>query len=158
MNLEVSVCLPQEALTVTLVRAVVADALRTFGVAAACIEDIRLALSEACTNVIDHATAHDAYEVQVRVDDQRCGISIVNTGEGFDAAGLVGAMPDTSSPRGRGVAIMRAVMDGVELRSEPTGGTVVHLVKRLQFTRDAPILHLFEDQAPPANREARGGR
>ena len=36
-------------------------------------------------------------------------------------------------------AIMGAVMDHVEFRSEPEAGTVVHLVKELTFRPDAPL-------------------
>jgi len=50
---------------------VVANALITFGVAPGCVDDIRLALSEACTNVIDHAAANDGYEVRLEVDETR---------------------------------------------------------------------------------------
>src|SRR4051794_4689927 len=119
MHLDLAVCLPQEAATVGLVRRVLSDALATIGVSAACIDDVRLALSEACTNVIDHAATTDDYEVRLQVRGERCEISMTNAGRGFDAAALDGVMPDETSPRGRGVAIMQAVMDHVELRSEP---------------------------------------
>lgn len=142
MNLEFAVCLPRDAETVALVRGVVANALSSFGVTPECVEDIRLALSEACTNVIDHAAADDEYEVRLEEDEERCAISIKNTGSGFDATALVGLMPDSSSPRGRGVAIMRAVMDRVEFSSESETGTIVHLVKMLGVEPAAPLANL----------------
>lgn len=142
MFLEVAVCLPQEVETVGLVRATVTNALLLFGVTEDCIADIRLAVSEACTNVIQHAANEDDYEVLVRVDDERCAISVRNVGFGFDATGLAGTMPDPSSPRGRGVAIMRAVMDTVELESEPEAGTLVKLVKMLSVKPDSPMRRL----------------
>ena len=142
MNLDVAVCLPKEAETVALLRGVVGNALGVFGVTRDCIEDIQLALSEACTNVIQHAAAEDAYEVRLEVDDQRCAISVKNVGGGFDATGLAGVMPDSSSQRGRGVAIMRAVMDSVEFESQPESDSIVHLVKGLAVDGDAPFARL----------------
>lgn len=142
MNLEFAVCLPRDAETVALVRSVVADALSAFGVTPECVDDIRLALSEASTNVIEHAAADDEYEVRLEVDEERCAISIKNTGVGFDAAALTDVMPDSSSPRGRGVAIMRAVMDRVEFSSESETGTIVHLVKTLGVDPDAALARL----------------
>jgi serine/threonine-protein kinase RsbW len=125
--------------TVRLIRTAVTDTLRLFGVAEDCVDDIRLALSEACTNVIIHAAGDDEYEVRVRIDGERCAISVSNTGTGFDASGLGGVLPDHDSPRGRGVAIMRSVMDGVQLESQPETGTVVNLVRNLSLRPDGPL-------------------
>ena len=143
-----AVCLPKEAETVSLIRSATAHILETFGVTADCAEDILLALSEACTNVIDHASTDDEYEVQVRVEDEQCAISVKNTGTGFDAAGLSGAIPDPHSARGRGVAIMRAVMDTVDFDSDPEAGTIVHLVRALIMRNDAPMGRLGRRPRP----------
>ena len=142
MLLDVSVCLPKEAETVSLIRSVVKHALETFGVASDCVDDIALALSEACNNVVDHAEPDDEYEVRLQVDEDHCSISVRNTGEGFDAAGLIDVMPNPRSPRGRGVAIMHAVMDQVAFLSEPEAGTIVHLTKVLDVDSGGPLARL----------------
>jgi serine/threonine-protein kinase RsbW len=142
VELDVSVCLPRDAETVALVRRVVSDALSTFGVTRDCGDDIALALSEACTNVIEHAATSDEYEVRLQVDERHCAISVTNTGNGFDFRSLAGAMPDEESPRGRGVAIMRAVMDNVDFVSEPATGTIVHIVKGLSVVPCGPLARL----------------
>lgn len=142
MKLKVEVCLPREAETVRLIRGVVRDAMVHFGVNQECTDDIQLALSEACNNVVDHATADDEYEVSVELEDDECSIAVKNVGGGFDAESLAGVMPDPSSARGRGVAIMRAVMDQVEFRSEPEAGDIVHLVKTLDLIPDGPLQRL----------------
>jgi len=131
MRLDVAICLPQETETVGLIRGAVTSTLTLFGVEDECVEDIRLALSEACTNVIEHAHVEDEYEVRIEVYDIQCEISVKNHGNGFDFASLDGHMPEGESARGRGVAIMRAVMDQVRFSSEPLEGTIVHLVKQL---------------------------
>lgn len=61
MRLNAAVCLPREADTVAVMRRVATDALATLGVTAACVDDIRVALSEACTNVVQHASPGDDY-------------------------------------------------------------------------------------------------
>lgn len=142
MNLEFAVCLPRDAETVSLIRNVATSALRAFGVTEECTFDIQLALTEACNNVVDHAADDDEYEVRLEVTEDACTISVRNTGIGFDAAALDGVMPDTASPRGRGVAIMRAVMDGVEFASEPNDRTIVNLVKQLDLEPGAPLTRL----------------
>jgi serine/threonine-protein kinase RsbW len=142
VKLDLAICLPQDAESVSLIRAVLTDSLRQLGVDEDCIDDIRLALSEACTNVLDHAADEDEYEVGIEVDGERCTISVINTADGFDASNLGSAFPDPSSPRGRGVGIMRALMDHVEVRSEPEVGTVVQLVKALVLDPDGALARL----------------
>jgi serine/threonine-protein kinase RsbW len=115
------------------------DALRRLGVIEECIEDIRLALSEAVTNVLDHAGSEDDYEVRLAVRDDICSIAIVDCGTGFDASSLASAMPDPLSPRGRGVAIMRAVLDGVRFETHRESGMVAHLTKRIDLVPDSPL-------------------
>jgi serine/threonine-protein kinase RsbW len=142
VQLDLAICLPQDSESVSLIRSVLTDALQRLGVDEDCIGDIRLALSEACTNVLDHAADEDEYEVRIQVDDQRCVISVINTAHGFDASQLSSALPDPTSPRGRGVAIMRAVMDQVELRSDREVGTIVQLEKTLALEPDGALARL----------------
>jgi serine/threonine-protein kinase RsbW len=47
---------------------------------------------------------------------------------------------------GRGMAIMRACVDDVKLRSGPGRGTVVSLRKRIEWRNDAPLTHLMAAQ------------
>jgi serine/threonine-protein kinase RsbW len=146
--LDVAVCLPQDAESVGVIRAVVRNALQSFRVMPECVDDICLALSEACTNVIDHAVREDQYEVRLEVDEWRCAISVTNTGHGFDAEALRDVMPDVSSPRGRGVAIMHALMDQVEFTSAPKKGTVVRLDKQLSIQPES-LLHRLRHKGRP---------
>lgn len=99
-------------------------------------------VNEACSNVLEHAATDDEYEVRVQIDGDQCVISVRNSGNGVDASALTDVMPDPSSPRGRGVAIMRAVMDHVDFSSEPDTGTVVHLVKTVTLHANAPATDL----------------
>ena len=145
MNLKIALCLPRDGKTVSLVRAVAADALARFGVTRECSDDIGLALSEACANVIRHADESDEYEVRLEVDDLRCAITVIDTGRGLDVGDLTSAMPEPSSPGGRGVALMRALTDQVDFTSEPESGTIVHLVKMLTVSPGAPLSHAADD-------------
>ncbi len=138
-----------------LVRAAITGTLQVLGVREECVDDIRLAVSEACSNVVQHAATGDEYEVTVRVDDQFCTIDVKNTGNGFDAASLAGDMPDPQSPRGRGVAIMRTVMDGFNFTSSPEAGTIVHLTRALSFRDDSPVSRLHRNGQ--SGRARKGG-
>ena len=139
MHIRIALSLPRDAQTVSLVRAVAMAALGRLGVDEECVDDIRLALSEACTNVIDHADTTDDYDVRLEVSDIECSISVIDNGRSLGTTALEVAMPDPFSARGRGLAIMMALADRVDFRSEPEDGTIIHLVKRLSLVPGAPL-------------------
>lgn len=127
-------CLPRDGRTVAVVRAVAMDALAQFGVTRECIDDVGLALSEACANVIRHAEESDEYEVRLEINNVRCAITVIDAGRGVDVRTLTTTMPEPSSAGGRGMALMKALTDQVDFSSEPESGTIVHLVKRLTLS------------------------
>lgn len=147
MKIEVALCLPRDAKTVALVRRVTFSALSELGVTTECLEMIRLALSEACSNVIEHSQAEDEYEVRLEVEDELCQITVIDTGGGFDADALSAELPSPNSVRGRGVALMHALMDKIAFTSEPTSGTVVHLTKVLDLEPDGALRRLLSGPA-----------
>jgi anti-sigma regulatory factor (Ser/Thr protein kinase) len=71
---------------------------KLFGVTEDCVEDVGLAVSEACTNAISHADHDDGYEVDVQVDEQVCAVDVRDSGSGLDAVQPIGLMPDPLSP------------------------------------------------------------
>lgn len=148
MELDIALCLPREAETVGIVRDVAVAALVRLGVTRDCTEDIRLALSEACTNVVDHSTVDDEYEVRLQVTGHTCEVRVVDTGRGFDVVSLSDAPVPTDSPRGRGIRLMHALTDGIAFDSRPEAGTIVHLVKELEVVPNSPLGRLAR-RAPP---------
>jgi serine/threonine-protein kinase RsbW len=137
-HLELSVNLPSETASVPVVRRLAAQALRSFGVADRDVDDVQLAIAEACANVIEHAIDSDTYEVQVELAADQCAITVIDQGSGFDAT-AVPANPDPRSQGGRGLALMRALTDKVAFRNEPQAGTVVHMTKRLEHDETHPL-------------------
>ena len=103
------------------------------GVTEDCTHDIAVAMTEACTNVLKHSGPGDEFEVSLEVDDDQCIIRVVDTGRGFDSQSLGFDHADTSAEQGRGIELMRALVDTVKFISKPEAGTVVHLEKTLEF-------------------------
>ena len=97
------------------------------------INDLRLVVSEACTNAIEaHASAGDQDKrILLRCDlaEDRVEVEVEDQGGGFDLADL----PAVTDParldheRGLGITLMREVADETEFRASP-GGTAVRLV------------------------------
>jgi serine/threonine-protein kinase RsbW len=136
--------LPRDALSVPLVRRVLDSSLHTLGVAADCLTDIEIALTEACTNVLDHATVGEEYEVVVGLNDSTCVVEVVDRGHGFQAEDVGHSEADLAAEGGRGIQLIRALVDTVEFESQPEAGTVVHLEKRLRFREGSPLQRLVE--------------
>lgn len=140
MEITYTLCLPRDEVTVPIVRRLCTGALTQLGVTQSCCSDIEVALAEACTNVLKHATAEDQYEVSVAVNDTHCEIRVVDNGAGFDQS-LVPAAGD-GDEGGRGIELMRALVDNIRFESRPESGTIVHLIKRLRLEDDAAMHQL----------------
>jgi serine/threonine-protein kinase RsbW len=115
--------------------------MRTLGVEATCIGEIELAVTEACTNVLKHVVGTDVqYEVSVEVDDRRCHIRISDGGVGgFDHSSHGLAEADAGAESGRGIFLMRAMVDELRFESVPNDGTIVHLVKHLELEENSVL-------------------
>lgn len=137
-NLDLSVSLPRESVSVPVVRRLAAQALRAFGVYDEDVDDVQLAITEACANVIDHAAETDTYEVKIELAADRCALTIVDQGSGFNAAG-VPEQAEHDAEMGRGLTLMRALVDNVAFRNEPQAGAVVHMVKTLRYDVSHPL-------------------
>jgi serine/threonine-protein kinase RsbW len=142
VEIKFTLSLPRDAMSVPVVRRVLNSSMRTLGVEEDCLTDIEIALTEACTNVLDHAAMGDEYEVIAGLDDNCCVIEVIDTGRGFDADRLGHAEADPSAEEGRGIMLIRALVDRVHFRSRPENGTVVHLEKELRFTTGSPLQRL----------------
>jgi len=137
-RLEMTVSLPRQSHSVPVIRRLAAQILRAFGVAADSIHDVELAISEACANVIQHAVDSEGYEVTIELAADRCAITVLDRGEGFDAT-TVSDQGDDDAESGRGLTLMRALVDNLNFVSEPKIGAVVHMVKRLDYDQSHPF-------------------
>jgi serine/threonine-protein kinase RsbW len=103
------------------------------------IDDLKVAVSEACTNAIEahhSAETHDSVVVRCTEHADRLQIDIEDRGEGFDPATLP-AHPPVTDPerlnfeRGLGIPLIRTLVDEVEIDSSGDG-TKVSLFMRCQ--------------------------
>lgn len=148
--------LPRDGLSIPVARHICRFALREVGVSPDSVGDIEVALTEACTNVLDHSGPGDEYEVHFSVDDERCEIRVIDTGHGFDGESLGTGGSDLSAERGRGIELIRALVDNVQFESKKEAGTIVRLVKDLSFVDGSPIARLAtgrRQDPPPVGAE-----
>lgn len=141
MTLLFSLCLPRDRASVPVVRHMIRSSLSRLGVEQECLDDMEVAVTEACSNVLLHAQGNeDEYEVTVEINDALCEIRVSDKGGGFDQSSLEESHPGAES--GRGIQLMRALVDNVHFLSRPEAGTIVHLVKNLELTEGSILRQL----------------
>ena len=132
LSLHISLDLPRESELVAQTRRTLDGALAGAGVDEECRADISLALTEACANVIKHAEMSTAYHVDVSVDRQRCTIEVTDDGGGFDPSTV--RPGDVLDDTGRGLQIVAALVDGLDVVTIDGLGTMLRFTKRLTWT------------------------
>ena len=114
------------------IRGAVCDALAPLGLPETTLFDIRVAVGEALSNAFRHGSPggdEDIVTVELAAHADRVVLVVTDRGMGFDGAANPDLDPYASS--GRGVMFMRALMDRVDFRRLPEGGTAVTLVKHI---------------------------
>ena len=101
------------------------------------VEEIQLAIIETCINASEHSQSEDKEvhiqflvtddQLQVKITDRGVGIT-ADTLDGTRLLGSPGMHPDLRK-RGRGLEIIKALMDEVMIESS-SNGTTVSFIKR----------------------------
>ena len=136
MNDYVKLDIPAKAEYVLLGRLALSGLLRSRGYSDDAVADLKLALTEACSNSVRHAYDHNGGQVHLHftVHDDRVTIEIRDEGGGFHEDDVdcpeCQNMPELKlSDGGMGISIIRAVVDDFDLRKPDGGGTVLVLTK-----------------------------
>jgi serine/threonine-protein kinase RsbW len=144
VEFKVVLFMPRDTASVPISRQVLDSCLETLGVTADTRTDIALALGEACANAVLHAGAEQEYEVMARATDGRCVIEVANAGDGAVAVLPPGDPVPSTAEHGRGLRIINAVTDNLQLTSNGRAGTTVHFEKELDWVPGAPGEHLID--------------
>jgi serine/threonine-protein kinase RsbW len=97
--------------------------------------DLKLALTEACTNSVRHAYAHGEGMVEITYElyADRLVVEVADEGGGFaPPAGASTKLDDDElSEGGLGIAIIEALADELEITERAAGGSSLRFVKHL---------------------------
>jgi serine/threonine-protein kinase RsbW len=94
---------------------------------------LNLVLTEAMVNAIEHSAPSDdrnTVKVCIRIEDKDLFVRVYDHGQGFDLEAVPAPDFDTLDERGRGIFLMRTLMDGVCYR-RMEGGNVLEMHKKL---------------------------
>lgn len=124
--------LPNEPSRVREVRTFVGDFLGDLRVKVDVMSEILLAVGEAAGNSIKYGRPNDGRsEIRVRclLDGTDVVVTITDDGPGFEVPEKGATLPDPFASGGRGLFLMRAMTDRIDIDSDPDGTTVT-LVKK----------------------------
>jgi serine/threonine-protein kinase RsbW len=97
--------------------------------------DLKLALTEACTNSVRHAygDGDGTVEILYELHQDRLVVEVSDRGEGFapPASPAAALDADELSEGGLGIAIIEALADELEIADGADGGSRLRFVKRL---------------------------
>jgi len=119
------------------IRNFVSDHARRFGFKEKDINDIRLAVDEACTNIIKHAYGwkqNKFIHLQIGMRENEMLVSIIDDGKSFDPDTYsVPSMQDQLDQKkrsGYGILLIRKLMDNVEYRKRKSRNEIRMIKKR----------------------------
>jgi serine/threonine-protein kinase RsbW len=99
------------------------------------LADLKLAITEACSNSVRHAYDEGGGMIQIlyRLESDRIEIEVSDDGTGFDHSGIGRPLDEVElSEGGLGIAIIRSVADDLELTTGEDGrGSRLRFVKNL---------------------------
>lgn len=94
------------------------------------IEDMKVAVSEACSNAVKHSEDNKV-SINFNLLSNGIQIEIIDNGKGYDADSI--ETPDLSNPKegGLGLFIIQTLMDEVDIESKGNQGTTIKMTKYL---------------------------
>jgi anti-sigma regulatory factor (Ser/Thr protein kinase)/ligand-binding sensor protein len=107
------------------------------------IDDVVLAVEEACTNAIRHSRSETDVDLMLRLEGSDLFIGVTDHGCGFDLSRFdPQIVPDPLAPGGRGLFLMSQLMDELDLRLHD--GLEVRMRKRGSRDPQAPLYELAD--------------
>jgi serine/threonine-protein kinase RsbW len=96
------------------------------------VDDLKLAVAEACTNCIQHASDSDEVRIACAVYGDRLVVTVEDHGKGFDGRGVTPKALGEPKVGGLGVFLIRTLMDDVSYEVDPKNGTKLIMTKHLR--------------------------
>ena len=136
MHFSCTLALPRDFRAVPIVRRFCRTAMTELGVTTECADGVAIAITEACSNVVEHSSSADEFTFSLELDGSRCSISVTDP-MGFDLDALPSReRPDPMADRGRGLFLIAELMDSLTFRHGEGPAVTICFDKELEFDPD----------------------
>jgi len=95
------------------------------------IQDLKVAISEACNNVILHSDCNSHYEIDFIVKREKLVVEINDFGNGFDIEDYNKPNLDNPKESGLGLFIIDSLMDEFNIETKNGNGTTIRMIKNV---------------------------
>jgi len=104
------------------------------------LADVAISVSEAVNNAIFHGNKCDLRKkitVRVKVESGTVEVQVEDQGKGFDPSEIANPVEGDNLLKqvGRGIFIIKSLMDRLDFSFAPEGGTILKMYKSFQTTR-----------------------
>jgi serine/threonine-protein kinase RsbW len=123
--------IPSKAEWVAVARLAVAAVANRLNFSIEDIEDVKLAVAEACTNCIQHAEGSEQIQITCETGADGLTVRVRDFGRGGRPEGVPLRSEDEERVGGLGVFLIRSLMDAVEYDVHPEGGTDLVMTKKV---------------------------
>lgn len=131
-NDEIRLSIPNKPEYVGVVRLTVAAIASRIGFDIEKIEDMKVAVAEACTNAITHGcNGTGGYDISFVLTGEKITISVYDKGEGCQLENIKEPDLNKLNEGGLGIFIIKSLMDDVEIISEKGKGMMIKMIKYL---------------------------
>jgi serine/threonine-protein kinase RsbW len=126
---------PSSAWLIDAIDAFVGAVAASGGLGADAAQDVQIAVHEAVMNAVMHGSGRGSarrFILEVSLDPEALEVSVRDEGQGFDPCAVPDPLvePNLGTNCGRGIFLMRALMDEVAFLPNAGGGTHVRMLKR----------------------------
>lgn len=129
MTDKISMTIPNQAQYVSIARLTATVIANTLGFDIDEIEDIKVAIGEACNNAVMHGNKSSNITLDFQIHEGRFFVEITDDGEGFDFEEYAEPVLEEYKGRGLGLFIIKTLMDEMIIDSGMGNGTRITLIK-----------------------------
>lgn len=127
----IKLSIPNKPEYVSVVRLTLASVASRMGFDIEKIEDLKVAVAEACTNAITHGLNEEErnFDVEFIIYEEKIDILVYDQGKGFRSSKIEEPNANNLKEGGLGVFIIKSLMDYVEIIQNKGKGTVIKMTK-----------------------------
>jgi len=129
MRESINMSLPSKPEYVSIARLAASFVANQMGFDIEIIEDIKLAVGEACNNAILHSGSDETYKLEFINKTDKLIIEVVDFGKGFSLENYKKPNKEDLQENGLGLFIIKSLMDTVEIETSEGCGTKIIMSK-----------------------------
>ena len=129
MRESINMSLPSKPEYVSIARLAASFVANQMGFDIEIIEDIKLAVGEACNNAILHSGSDETYKLEFINKTDKLVIEVIDYGKGFSLENYKKPSAEDLQENGLGLFIIKSLMDTVEIETSEGSGTKIIMSK-----------------------------